>query len=125
MTYQEMTSSRWLQKVLENAAALRELVANYHPSTRVAKPFPVGPITAPAAEMACENVREMIRNRETDDPLTRWDKAIVAEDVGTLISLLEGAWFGVPESTGCWNIPGFNVAVDLLDDPPEADGGIQ
>lgn len=29
------------------------------------------------------------------------------------------AWFGVPESTSCWSIPGFGQAVDLLDDPPE------
>jgi hypothetical protein len=76
-------------------------------------------ITAPAPEVACQNIREMIAQEEPDDPLKRWDKALSDGDVGTLASLLDGAWFGVPESTECWNIPGFNEAVNLLDDPPE------
>lgn len=30
-------------------------------------------------------------------------------------------WFGVPESTLCWQIQGFKEACDLLDDPPETE----
>lgn len=28
---------------------------------------------------------------------------------------------GVPESTDCWQIEGFSIAVDLMDDPVEED----
>lgn len=121
MTYQAMTKSRWLQQVTDHASALRQLVGDYHPSTQRSRPFPVGPITAPGAEDACRQVRGMIREEEPEDPLARWDKALAQSDIDTLNSLLESAWFGVPESTECWNIPGFSVAVDLLDDPPEQD----
>lgn len=33
-------------------------------------------------------------------------------------------WWGVlvAESTSCWEIPGFGVLCDLLDDPPEREG---
>jgi hypothetical protein len=111
------------------------LIADYHPSARrpaalkreavlmtdgeaVIVDAATMPITAPAAEQACQHVRTQIRKEEPDDPLTRWDRAITSGDIGEIDSLLNGAWFGVPESTGCWNIPGFNEAVDLMDDPP-------
>jgi hypothetical protein len=134
--HETMTVSRWMQKLTDNAKVLRELVSHYHPSARqpraiqresilftngdaVAVDVPSMPITAPNAEMACQNVRQEIRRKEPDDPLGRWDRAVSDSDIGTLMSLLHGAWFGVPESTECWGIPGFDVAVDLLDDPPE------
>jgi len=42
-----------------------------------------------------------------------------AQDISKAMKLLNDAWFGVPESTDCWQIYGFKEAVDLLDDPPE------
>ena len=35
------------------------------------------------------------------------------------MSLLNSAWFGVPESTQCWKLEGFKEAIDLLEDPPD------
>lgn len=125
MTYQTMTKQRWLQTVADHAGALRQLVGDYHPATQRERPYPVGPITAPGAEAACENVRDRIRKEESGDPMARWDKALASGDVGELNTLLSGAWFGVPESAGCWNIPGFSIACDLMDDPPEDDGGVE
>ena len=81
--------------------------------------MPIGPITAPAAEEACANVRKMIQKEQPDDPLARWDEALAKGDVNEIYSLLSDVWFGVPESTGCWSIPGFGLACDLMDDPPE------
>jgi hypothetical protein len=83
------------------------------------------PITAEAPEAACENVRQMIRTEEPDDPLVRWNKAVSDGDVGEITALLSSTWFGVPESTACWQIPGFGVACDLMDDPPEGDDDAQ
>lgn len=139
-----MTNQDWLNKVNSNAALLRSFVGNWHPSARspraiqresvllsdggaVAVDVPEAsmPITAPNAEMACQNIRESIRREEPQDPLERWDKAIAAGDISTVITLLDGAWFGVPESTSCWSIPGFKEAVDLMDDLPEQDDGEQ
>lgn len=119
MVYQQMTKGRWLEQVTSHRKELRQLIADYHPSTRSRGYLESKVITAPNAEMACENVRESIRSKEKEDPLVKWDKAVSEGDIGTIMSLLSGAWFGVPESTECWSIPGFSKAVDLLDDPPE------
>lgn len=135
MTYKTLTTQEWIEKVQQNASVLREFVGNWHPSARfpealqqesvllmdgdaVAVPQSF-PITAPAAELACQNVRQMIRKEEPNDPVTRFDQALAKADIGEIMSLLEGAWFGVPESTSCWGIKGFSLAVDLMDDPPD------
>ena len=120
MTYEVMTKSRWLEMVHNNANVLRQLISDYRPSSRRRAQRPMV-ITAPAAEVACQNIREDIVQKETVNPVNRWDKALAEGDVAKIISLLESAWFGVPESTECWSIPGFNEAVNLLDDPPDED----
>jgi hypothetical protein len=76
-------------------------------------------ITAPAAERACEEVRQRIKDQNDSDPLERFDTALEAGDWRTVYSLLDQAWFGVPETTSCWRIDGFTQAVDLMDDPPD------
>jgi hypothetical protein len=119
MTYQVKTNSQWLQIVNDNASDLRKLIANYHPLATAQKREHYMPITAAAPEAACENVRQMIWQEQSGDPLERWDKAVSDGDVSMIMSLLSDAWFGVPESTSCWSIPGFSIACDLMDDPPE------
>ena len=117
MAYQVMTNSRWLQIVADNAEQLRQLVGSYHPSARWPKAEML--ITAPNAEIACENIRLEIAKKEPANPLERWDKAIASNNIDEINSLLSAAWFGVPESTECWQIPGFGIACDLMDDLPE------
>lgn len=131
-----MTQQEWLEAA--RLPVLRELIANWHPSARqpraiqqesvllangeaVAVPVPEAnmTITAPNAEAACQQIRQEIRRQEPTDPVARWDAALAAGNIGELSCLLDGAWFGVPESTQCWQIPGFSEAVALLDDPPE------
>jgi|ERR1700691_2407285 len=136
MTYQTMTRSRWLGIVADNAVALRNLVANYHPSARKPAAYqheavlltsgdviemdaPKMVITAPQAEIACQNVRQKIRQEEPGDPVKKWDTAIAEGNISVLNSLLSAAWFGVPESTQCWEILGFGIACDLMDDLPD------
>jgi hypothetical protein len=99
---------------------LRELLAEYHPvNQQRARPYPVGPITAPGAEAACEVVRGDIAKNFEGDPVIEFDDALERGDEIKIAKLLNDAWFGVPETTSCWRIPGFREAVDLLEDPPD------
>lgn len=111
----------WLEKVRDNSDDLRDLIRYYHPSAGRCVTRPSMPITAPNAEAACAVVRNQIATEQPSDPVLRFNAAVERGDVGEIMSLLEGAWFGVPESTACWNVRGFSVAVDLLDDPPSAE----
>ena len=117
-----MTSAEWIRKVKQHAADLRDLLDNYHPSSVPRKALPVFEITAPGAEEVCKQVRGEIADRESEidkTPVARFDAAIVAGNAAAIYSLLDSAWFGVPESTSCWHIRGFAEAVDLIDDPPD------
>ena len=119
-----MTEKEWIEKAREHADDLAYLVSAYHPaalgSTVESARRPPLPITAPGPEVACEVVREKIRGEyEGEHPIRKFRRAVEAGDVSTVMSLLSGAWFGVPESTSCWGIRGFSKAVDLLEDPPE------
>lgn len=113
-------NQQWIDRVLEHRDKLRALIVNYHPASRGFRQGRQGmPITAPGAEAACEVVRQQIKQEHAQDPASRFDAALASGDVYTIYGLLQSAWFGVPESTSCWSIPGFGEAVDLLDDPPE------
>ncbi len=112
-----MTETEWLDSVREHYIVLRHFVGCYHPVTLTPKH---AAITADAAEAACRQVRESIkREPRSDMPVDELDNAISAKDVSGIMGLLQAAWFGVPESTSCWRIPGFREAVNLLDDPPD------
>jgi hypothetical protein len=113
-----MTTTEWLVQARANADELRDLVGNYHPAMAVSAQHEME-ITAPNAELACELVRDHIRAQEPQNPGRRLDAALATGDISEIISVLNGAWFGVPESTSCWRVRGFKEAVDLLDDPPE------
>lgn len=114
-----MTKKEWLKKAKKNQDALLQLIDAYHPrscSARVDLP-----ITALGAEIACEHVRERIQREESDRPapVEELKTALAKGNIPRIEHLLNSAWFGVPESRGCWRVPGFSEAVDLLDDPPE------
>lgn len=147
MAYVAKTNEQWLAKVAENEEDLLSLIRDWHPVSRLvnhrSKEFvAVGvgedvemieiekarlPITAYVPEAACQTIREEIIRKEHDqpDPVERFKKAMAKGDISEIMGLLSSAWFGVPESTGCWSIPGFGVACDLMDDPPEPEGGQQ
>lgn len=123
-----MTTHDWLTNARHDVEKLKDLLRAYHP-TMLRGPLDTLEdrrryglhITAPAAEAACEAVREDVRKNFEGDPVTQLDEALAADDVGKVISLLNQAWFGVPESSSCWNIPGFREAVALLEEPPDDD----
>jgi hypothetical protein len=118
-----MTAQEWLAKATEHKEKLLSLIKTYHPASHAihAKKSHDLPITAPNAEFACRAVREKINAEEGHlaYPCDRFNSALDAGDWSTISSLLNGAWFGVPESTSCWGIEGFSEAVDLIEDMPE------
>jgi hypothetical protein len=120
-----VTENEWIAYAMEHRSSLTTLLRRYHPVQRDLRTRPqefvsgLLPITAPAAEAACENVRESIRQNFEGDPVALFEEALQQRAVGTILGLLNQTWFGVPESTSCWQIPGFPEAVKLMDDPPE------
>lgn len=68
-------------------------------------------------------LREAMSERDDNkgDPVTRFNAALSAGDVGAIMTVLNEAWFGVPESTSCWRIQGFAEAVGLLEAPLDDD----
>lgn len=116
------TKKEWLEYARENAPVLTVLLENWHP-INLANPLKpterfYGSITAHDAESACALVRENIAAEETGDPTQRFQRALLNDDVDEIYSLLNSAWFGVPESQACWEITGFKEAVELLEQPP-------
>jgi hypothetical protein len=118
------TKQGWIAKVVDSKAELRQLVERFHPARLTKEHTAEYTITAPGAETASTVVRELIRaEMKGRDVLAEFDKAVDTGDVHAIYTLLNAAWFGVPESSpACWEIPGFAVAVDLLDDVPEPEG---
>lgn len=116
-----MTEQEWMDQVHRHSEVLRSLVRNYHPASANYSSGGL-PITAPGPELACQVVRQEIAKETTEPPTETFMKAEAAGDWQTINSLLDSAWFGVPESTECWRIPGFSEAVDLMEDCPEEEG---
>ncbi len=113
-----MTKQEWLEEAKANKSALVEFVANFHPSNRLG--VPEAEITAANAQAACDVVCSMIvaEGKEVE-PVKQLEAAIESGDVSKIMSLLNSAWFGTPETTECWQYTGFREAVSLLEDPPK------
>lgn len=123
-----MTIPEYLTYARAHALLLRSLLREYHPVNR--QPETMRPtrgpgrqdpnyITAWAPERACVEARKRIRSNFEGDPILLFNEALLDGDWRKIHKLLNDAWFGVPESTSCWSIPGFSEAVHLMDDPPE------
>jgi len=113
-----MKKQEWLALACLERPALASLIRNYHPSNRKTAPKPLK-TSAPAAQAACNLICKKIAAESDQSPDIRFSNALALGDVAEIHNLLSDTWFGVPETTGCWKIRGFKVAVDLLDDPPK------
>lgn len=129
-----MRSDKWIEQAKRDADKLRQLIGKYHPKrkpplTKQQRDLVGEDMTAPNAELACENIRDDIRQQfdqlKLPDPIQIFDQALKKGDAVIAFNILSQTWFGVPETTACWSFTGFSEAVDLLDDPPEqvGDGG--
>jgi len=115
-----MTSVEWIDSARTHERVLTDLVEAYHPASR-SQSTGFMPITAPSTELACTEIRHHIASEERNlaAPSVRLTAALSVGDVKAAMSLLQSTWFGVPESTDCWCIPGFSEVVALLSDPPD------
>ena len=114
-----MTTTDWLARAERDKLKIFSLVAAYHPKSKGYDPAAM-PITAGGAEAACEAVRRLMRTESPDfDPVVALGHALEDANVAAVMTILNGAWFGVPESTSCWRVDGFAEAVALLEDPPD------
>lgn len=115
-----MTKQEWLNYAIAHRAKLVLLLNAYHPRSFGMRSVRT-PITAHNAEIACNVVRNVIRERDKHlpNPVEQFNQAIDADNWVIVNSLLNDAWFGVPESTSCWNIEGYTEAVTLIEEPPD------
>lgn len=111
-----MTTTEWLAQASRDEDRLVQLLRAYHPAARGEKREL--PITAGLTEAYVQTVRRSIAEKG-GDPVAQFREGLLQGKVGRLMNLLNGAWFGVPESTDCWAVPGFREAVALLEDPPD------
>lgn len=116
-----MNTTDWLKQCRAHQTVLRSVVEQYYPTKNRRETSME--ITASRAEIACQNVRDIIIRRDGNvrvlKPEIRFDSALANNDAADLYDLLSSTWFGVPESTSCWDIVGFKELVDLLDEPPD------
>lgn len=110
-----MDKEAWFTSVKDNKKVLLEITKRFHPSCKTE----TLPITAKKAEKACEVVRARIKRQDDRDPVEVLTFAIEHKDSSTILRLLNDVWFGVPESTHCWKVPGFKELVDLIEDFPD------
>lgn len=104
----------WFERAESNRDKLVALLSVYHPVVHHKSDMKV---TAPNAQKACDIIIRQLANNP--NPVEQFDEALELGDIRTINRLLNEAWFGVPESTQCWNIEGFKEAVELLEDFPE------
>jgi len=115
-----ITIDQWIAQARDNGEALRFLLQNYHPSNRQPGPRKNQDyITAPNAERACAAIRSRIRADFQGNAVEKFNHALESKDWRTINSLLNDAWFGVPESVTAWGIRGFREAVALIEEPPD------
>jgi len=123
-----MNSAEWFDKVKANAVALRAIVEKYHPASKVSVavgPLQVEmparamqlstPVTARAAQDACNVICNDIEQNFEGKPVERYDEALRLGAASVILDLLNDAWFGLPESMASRSITGFFVLCDLCE----------
>lgn len=113
-----MTVERWWSIVDKSWSDLVNVVEKFHVAHQNQEQMMNFPITAGLAEKACESVRSAIK---TDSPITIIEKAKEDRDIAILYKILSETWFSAPESRSVFNVAGFGIVCDLLDDMPEDD----
>jgi hypothetical protein len=112
-----VTIQEWLEEMDASFIDIRHIIEEYHPTLTEDKRNMK--ITAHGAEAACASIRREIRNnaKTNQNVLDEFQDARINNDISTMIRIMNEAWFGIPESTSCWNIKGFDRLCDLMERP--------
>ena len=117
-----MTQQDYIKIARLHKEKLVELVRRYHPRSPEAqtiKRVRVRP-TAIKAQRMCDLIANEIKSQDIKThPAQIIEDAIDAGAAKIVDALLNETWFGIPESTISWSIPGFKEAIALMEDPPE------
>lgn len=109
MNYCEMGSEGFWAYVNRHRQKLEGIVNSYHPSK--GRNYSKN-VTAPTAEASRQDV---VAEIEREGPVDI--KSIIDnKDTDKLITALNATWFGVPESTDCWSIPGFSELCTICEE---------
>lgn len=111
---------QWLAKAKSSREDLVAFLTAYHPKSSGLNPEPLR-VTAHAAEVMRRMGKELYC-KDVADPVAAFSAALESGDYEAIIQLLDEAWWTVPESTECWKIRGFGLAVYLIDNPPDEEG---
>lgn len=107
------TKAEWWEFVDEHQDDLINCVRQFHPNSHTDyHPSREFMITASNAEAACERVRQAITKNNVGDPVLLAKMYILDRDP-QLALILNETWFGAPESTDVFHVPGFGVLCDL------------
>jgi hypothetical protein len=118
------TLQDWWNTVEGHRDQLLKLVDKYHPYFRIKHDHP---ISAPAAELACQQIRREIASETLQNPSDLFQQYLKNRD-SSMVHLLNEVWFGMPESYESRWEPGFGVLCVLCDeawvfnDEEEAEG---
>ena len=112
---EEQELEQWFQDVENHKEVLISIIKEFHPSRKKKSDLK---ITAPNAELACEKLRSQIKKNTKEDVLISFESALKERDERIILKILNDVWFGVPESTSCWKIPGFKELVELIEEAP-------
>ena len=108
-SYVETGSDAFWNYVEKHRHKLEDIVNGYHPSK--GRHYS-GTITAPGAEAARQDV---VAEVEREGPIDI-KKIIDNRDKDKFLNALNATWFGIPESTDCWNIPGFSELCTICEE---------
>lgn len=97
------TKNDWWQELESNWINIERLINTFHP---VHDNAPQMEITAPTAELARKFIASDIKE------IGNYTKMKDEKDSALSLILSETYW-GIPESTECWQYPGFGVLCDL------------
>lgn len=103
------TPDEWWALVDSRRDDLLSLIRAFHPNAGAKVNYR---ITAERAEAACEQVREEIRHTGIKEPAKVFQELIERRDPRCL-TILSETWFGMPESMGVRDVPGFGALCDL------------
>lgn len=115
-----MNSQEFMTKVREHQPVLETYLQQWHPRSRAFVYTDEQHSSAPGAQHACNRVCGQIQKQPAVlPPVEAFKAAVEAADVIRTYTLLQEAYFGLPERMDWREHTGAKEAVGLLEDPPD------